>query len=126
MLPNFLFPEQIVSTDSEGEPIKLENAAGQMIQLTLGITDVIEQQSLDVSVLGSADGIDWGTKPLTTFPQKFYKGMYTIILDLTERPEIQFLRVRCKVNRWGHWTSPPMFKLFVFAELLARAERAGR
>jgi hypothetical protein len=118
MLPNFVFPEQAVTQDGEGPAVEIDGAAGQVIQLTLGITDAIEQESLEVAVYGSAGGEDWTGKPLTSYPQKFYKGMYTILVDLTPTPEVRFLKVKYKMNRWGHWTSGPMFKFFVFAEPL--------
>lgn len=121
MLPNFLFPEQAVGKDGEGPPVAIEGSSGRMLQLTLGITDVIEQESLEVLVFGSASGIEWGAKPLLSYPQKFYKGIYTVLLDLGATPEIAHLKVKYKVNRWGHWTTPPMFKFYVFAEPLAAA-----
>jgi hypothetical protein len=118
MLPNFLFSEQAVTQDGDGPAIEIDGASGHVVQLTLGITDAIEQQSLDVAVYGSPNGAEWGAKPLTTFPQKFYKGMYTILLDLSPWPETRFLKINYKMNRWGHWTSGPVFKFFVFAEPL--------
>jgi hypothetical protein len=119
MLPNFLFPETEVNKDGEGPVLALENAAGKLLQLTLGITEAVEQESLDVLVFGSADGNEWGAKPLLSFQQKFYTGTYTMILDLTALPEVRFLKVKYKAARWGHWTTGPEFKFYVFAELLA-------
>jgi len=118
MLPNFLFEEQTVTTNGEGPPLDIQDAAGKAIQLTLGITEIVEQESLDVAIYGSADGIEWTPKPLTSFPQKFYNGMYTIVLDLRPLPEIRFLKAVYKMNRWGMWTSGPSFKFFVFAEIV--------
>ena len=118
MLPNFLFPEQLVTSNSEGPALDISDRTGTVIQLTLGITDIVEQESLDVAVFGSVNGEEWGVKSLTTFPQKFYKGMYTILLDLTATPDIRFLKIKYTMNRWGHWTTGPAFKFFVFAEPL--------
>jgi hypothetical protein len=125
MLPNFLFPEQAVTQDGEGAALEIGDAAGAVIQLTLGITDLIEQESIDVTIYGSAAGVEWSVKPLATFPQKFYKGMYTILLDLTPASDVHFLKVKYKMNRWGHWTTGPMFKFFVFAEPLPGGGTAG-
>jgi hypothetical protein len=119
MLPNLLFSEQVVTTNGEGPPIDIGDAAGKSVQLTLAITEIVEQESLDVAIYGSPDGVEWSVKPLTTFPQKFYKGMYAILLDLTATPDIRYLKVKYKVNRWGMWTSGPMFKFFVAAEKAA-------
>ncbi|HYP04613.1 MAG TPA: hypothetical protein VER03_00125 [Bryobacteraceae bacterium] len=117
MLPNFLVEEQAVEKDGEGPVVALEGAAGKALALTLGITDVKEQQSLDVQIFGSADGSEFGTKPLTTFAQQFYKGISTATFDLAPTPEIQYLRARWKVGRWGHSVDAPMFRFYVFAEL---------
>jgi len=38
--------------------------------LTLGITRIIEQESLDVSIWGSANNAEWGAKPLLSFSAK--------------------------------------------------------
>src|SRR5688572_7860369 len=101
MLPNFLFEEQTVTTNAEGPALDIHDAAGKAIQLTLGITETVEQASLDIAIYGSADGIEWTPKPLTTFPQKFYNGMYTILLDLRSLPDMRFLKAAYKMNRWG-------------------------
>jgi hypothetical protein len=119
MLPNFLFPETEVQKDGEGPAVPVEDAAGKMLQLTLGITEVIEQESLEVTIHGSSDGADWSAKPVAAFPPKFYTGIYTILLDLAQTPETRFLRVRYKAARWGHWTSGPSFRFYVFAETAA-------
>ena len=37
---------------------------GETLILTFGITRIIEQESIDLSIWGSADGTDWGAKPL--------------------------------------------------------------
>ncbi|MEJ7605284.1 MAG: hypothetical protein WKF37_03230 [Bryobacteraceae bacterium] len=113
MLPNFLLPEQALSEDGEGPAIEIP--AGRTLELTLGITHVIEQESLDVSVYGSADGSNWSPKPLTAFPQKFYPGIWSILLDLSPQPDLRQLKVRFKMNRWGKWSSGPTFRFYVFA-----------
>ena len=118
MLPNFLFPESEVQKDGEGPAVPLEDAAGKTVQLTLGINETTEQSSLDVTVFGSADGSVWGAKPLIAFPQKFYKGVYTILLDLADSPDVRFLKVKYKTGRWGHWTTPAQVAFYVFAEPL--------
>jgi hypothetical protein len=118
MLPDFLFPEAEVLKDGEGPSVSIENAAGVPVQLTLGITGTVEQESLDVAVFGSADGNEWAAKPLAAFPQKFYQGTYTIVADLGQSPDVRFLKVKYKMGRWGHWTDGPKFTFYVFAEPL--------
>lgn len=119
MLPNFLVEEQAVSKDGQGPVVSLDSAAGKTLALTLGITGVEEQQSLDVQVFGSADGADWSAKPLTSFAQQFYKGLSTTTFDLVSTPEVRYLQARWKVGRWGHSPEPPMFRFYVFAEVQA-------
>jgi hypothetical protein len=116
MLPNFLLPETIARQAGTGSGLELAATAGKPLLLTLGITNVIEQESLDVAIQGSAEGQTWNDKPLLTFPQKFYCGTYTLLLDLSSHPEIKHLRVHWKMNRWGRGEPVPQFGFFVFAQ----------
>src|ERR1035438_3957826 len=72
MLQEFLLPETTVREAGAGSEIDLGGQVGGTLLLTLGITRIIEQQSIDISIWGSADGTDWGAKPVASFPQKFY------------------------------------------------------
>ncbi|MFQ5927082.1 MAG: hypothetical protein ACE5MH_06565, partial [Terriglobia bacterium] len=74
------------------------------------IHEVIEQESLDISLWGSPDGSTWGSQPILKLPQRFYTGTTQIVLDLRERPEVKFMRVRWDVNRWGRGQPVPRFK----------------
>jgi hypothetical protein len=116
MLPNFLLPESVLREDGSSPSVPVGDAKGKLVSLTLGITRIIEQESLDVSIWGSSDGTNWGTKPLLTFPQKFYCGTYTLLLDLTEYPDVEYLRVQWKMNRWGRGEPKPMFGFYVFGQ----------
>ncbi len=100
-------------------------AAGSMVLLTLGIVDIVEQESLDVTISGSADGETWGDKPLREFPQKFYAGTYQILMDLSAHAEVKFLRAEWKVARWGVGEQTPMFKFYVFAEPFEEASKTA-
>jgi len=92
MLPQFVLPETTVRAAGTGSEIHLGEEPNATLILTLGITRIIEQESLDLSVWGSADGSEWGAKPLASFPQKFYCGTYQILLDLSDHPGVKFLR----------------------------------
>ena len=109
MLDLFLVPEIVVEADGESAPVELGDGAGKNSLLTLAITKILEQQSLDVSIWGSADGQEWGAKPLTAFPQKFYEGVYQLLVDLTEHADIRFLKAKWHVNRWGVGDPKPRF-----------------
>jgi hypothetical protein len=116
MLPGFLLPETTIREAGNGPVADLGDRAGSVVLLTLGITRIIEQQSLDVSIWGSPDGTDWGAKALIAFPQKFYCGTYQILLDLGARPEIKFLRVKWLTARWGKGDPKPLFGAYLFAQ----------
>ena len=118
MLPQFLLPETTVREAGTGPVIGLGEERGGTLILTLGITRIIEQESLDISIWGSSDESDWGTKPLVAFPQKFYCGTYQIILDLTDHPDVRYLRAKWAVNRWGKGELKPLFGFYVFAQVL--------
>jgi hypothetical protein len=124
MLPNFLVPETEQRDNGASEPVALGDAKGTMITLTLGITRIIEQESLDVAIVGSVDGKEWSEKPLFSFPQKFYCGTYTVFVDLTRHPDIAYVKALWKMNRWGRGDPKPLFGFYVFAEE-AQAIRAA-
>jgi hypothetical protein len=77
----------------------------------MDITDQIEQESVDLSIWGSADGQDWGKMPQLKMPQRFYRGETRQILDLSMKPEIRFVRARWELARWGRVAPHPMFVL---------------
>jgi hypothetical protein len=102
-----------VNAPGDGPATDISGAASRVFLLTLTITNVVEQESLDVGIFGSADGKAWGAKPLETFPQKFYRGQHPILLDLTGQPDIRWLRVHWVVHRWGRGDATPMFEFQV-------------
>jgi len=116
MLPGFLLPETTIREAGNGSELDLGDMRGRVLLVTLGITRIIEQESLDVAVWGSADGKEWGAKPLVSFPQKFYCGTYQILLDLTEHSDLRFLRANWTVQRWGKGDNKPLFGFYVFAQ----------
>jgi hypothetical protein len=119
MLPSFLIPESVVREDGQSQEISLGTSQGKTVLLTLGITRIIEQESLEISIWGSADNAAWGAKPLASFPQKFYCGTYQLVLDLTEHPDVQYLRAGYKTNRWGRGEPKPLFEFYLFAQEMA-------
>jgi hypothetical protein len=119
MLPQFLLPETLVREAGQSPDMDLGEPQSGTLVLTLGITRIIEQQSIDLSVWGSADGADWGLKPLVAFPQKFYCGTYQVVLDLNGRP-MRYLRAKWLVNRWGKGDPKPLFGVYLFAQALDR------
>ena len=121
MLPAFVFPETTINEKGTGPAVELGQATGQLLVLTLGILDVVEQESLDVSLEGSTDGEEWNEAPVRAFPQKFYAGTYSILVDLSAHPDVRYLRANWTLNRWGVGSLTPMFKFYVFAEVFEEA-----
>jgi len=105
--------ETVAETDGSGPAFELGTLAGKPLLIALRIADIIEQESLHVSVWGSPDAKDWGAQALFWFPQKFYRGAAPAALDLRQRPEIKFLQARWEVNRWGRGYPRPYFKFAV-------------
>jgi len=116
MLPGFILPETTIRAAGTSPALELGNSENGMVLLTLGITRIIEQESLDVSIWGSADGVEWGTKPLIAFPQKFYCGTYQVLLDLQSYPQVKLIRAKWQASRWGKGDPKPLFGIYVFAE----------
>jgi len=106
MVPAFLFPDGIAREDGHGAETSLGDSRGRSLLLTLGITRIVEQESLDVSIWGSADGHAW--QLLASFPRKFYCGIYSLMLDLSRRCEIRYLRAHWRMGRWGGGESKPL------------------
>lgn len=102
-------PNTVVTTKGDGSAIEVRGAANRVFLVTLSITQIIEQESLDVGIFGSADGVTWETKSIAAFPQQFYTGEIPMLLDLTSHPAIKFVRAQWAVARWGRGTETPMF-----------------
>ncbi len=114
MMDAFLVPEKTtVTAKGDGPILELRPAEGRVFLLTLAITNIIEQESLDVSIHGSTDGAAWDLKSIVAFPQKFYREEAPLLLDLTARSEVKFIRAHWEVARWGRGTETPMFEFHV-------------
>ena len=127
MMDLYLVPENTkVTAKGDSDPIDVLGLSTHVLLLTLNITNVIEQESLDVSIYGSADGVTWSEKPLVAFPQKFYRGEHPLLLDLSGKHDVKMLRAHWEVGRWGRGTETPMFEFQVRvrevpANMLAKA-----
>ena len=116
MLPRFLVEDGIRQEDGFSEAIDISTESSRVLLLTLGITRIIEQESLDLAIYGSEDGSTWSAQPVLAFPQKFYCGVNAMILDLSDNPAIRFVRMQWKMSRWGRGVPIPLFSFYVFAE----------
>jgi hypothetical protein len=114
MLDTFLVPEKtIVNAKGDGPSVDVSGATHRVLLASLHITNIIEQESLDVSIYGSADGTTWTPKPIASFPQKFYRGQQPLLVALTQHPEVKFVRAHWEASRWGRGTETPMFEFHV-------------
>jgi len=103
----------VASAKGDGPVVDVSGASNRVFLATLGITKIIEQESLDVSIYGSADGAAWDAKSLAAFRQEFYTGEYPLLLDLTAHPAVKFVRAHWEMARWGRGTETPMFEFGV-------------
>jgi hypothetical protein len=111
MIDTSLVPAHtLVSAKGDGSAADVIAASSRVFLVTLAITKIIEQESLDVSIYGSADGTTWGAKSIAAFPQKFYCGESPLLLDLTAHEDVKFVRAHWEVARWGRGTETPMFE----------------
>jgi len=98
-----------MEANGDGAAFDISASTSRTYLCRLTVSDQIEQESLDVSIYGSADGETWTKKPLLKLPQQFYRGTTKMVLDLSFRPELKFLRARWELNRWGRVAPMPMF-----------------
>jgi len=99
----------LMNANGDGPAFDISRSPTRTFLCCLTVTDQIEQESLDVSIWGSAEGETWTKRPLLKLPQQFYRGTTKMILDLSLRAEIKFIRARWELNRWGRVAPTPMF-----------------
>ena len=103
-------PDTLMESNAGGEAIDVGGSASRTFLCMLVISDQIEQEYLDVSIWGSADGQSWATQPLLRLPQRFYRGETRGVLELALRPEVKFIRAKWDVFKWGRGAPVPMFR----------------
>ncbi|HLI62586.1 MAG TPA: hypothetical protein VKV05_04245 [Terriglobales bacterium] len=114
MLDAFLVPPKtVITAKGDSEPLDVSGATNPIFLLTLSISSVVEQESIEVSLFTSADGTTWDPKPVAALPQKFYVGEYPLLVDLSSAPNVKFVRAHWDVTRWGRGPSAPRFEINV-------------
>ncbi len=132
MLDTYLVPENTaVTAKGDGEATDLCGATQRVFLVALKISEVVEQEAIDIMISGSTDGVTWDPKGLLSFPQKFYPGETPMLLDLSKRADVKFVRAHWEVNRWGRGPEEPRFVFDVRmrevpADLLAEAQRTAK
>jgi hypothetical protein len=104
-------PNTLVEQNGEAQPVDISASSTRTFFCLMLITAQIEQESLDLSIWGSADGASWGTHPILKLPQGFYRGETRAVLELAMRPEVKFIRAKWELNRWGRVAPTPMFRV---------------
>jgi len=111
MFDVFLVPEKtIVTAKGDSTALDLGAASSKVFLATLSITEVVEQESLEITLFTSPDGATWDTKPVASFPQRFYAGEYPLLVDLSSAEGAKFLRAHWEVNRWGRGPTAAKFE----------------
>jgi hypothetical protein len=103
--------DTLVKENGNSVPVDIRASQTRTFYCVLNIADQIEQESVDVSIWGSADGENWGTHPILKLPQQFYRGETRAVLELSLVPEVNFIRAGWDLNRWGRVAPLPMFVL---------------
>ena len=98
-----------LESNADGESFDISASETRTFLCHLTITDQLEQESLDVSIWGSPDGQEFGKRPILKIPQQFYRGTTKMVLDISSRTEVKFLRAKWELNRWGRVAPTPMF-----------------
>jgi hypothetical protein len=114
--PNCLLSGALRKGDGTGPVVPLGEHRSKLLVITLGISDVVERTGLTVSVWGSPDQQQWGDKPLLTFRQRQYCGVYSVLLNMAMHTDVRYLRVQWSMNLWGRGERIPMFGFEVFLE----------
>ena len=110
---NLIPLDTVVEENGAGEPVDISASATRTFFCTLYISDQLEQESIDVSIWGSPDGVKWDAHPILKLPQRFYRGETRAVLELSYWPEVKFIQARWELNRWGRVAPLPMFKVGV-------------
>ena len=118
-------PQTRVAENGHGAAIDIRSSATRTFLCTLEIFDQIEQESLDVAIWASADGQDFGAKPILRIPQRFYKGDTRQILDLSHLPTANFIRASWELVRWGRVAPHPIFVIGLRAEEVPAMSQVG-
>lgn len=107
---------KIVKEDGFGPAVDVRLHDRRLLVLTLDINSVAEEGCLLISVWGSPDATDWGSRPLNSFPKKYYCGVYSILLNLAAFPDVHYLRLEWRVAPWFKGKPTPTFGFSVFFE----------
>jgi hypothetical protein len=115
-----------LTSNGDGESRDVGASQTRTFLCSMLITGQLEQESVDISIWGSANGQDWGKFPLLKMPQRFYRGETRQVLDLSMQPDVRFIRAKWELMRWGRVAPHPVFALgFHLSEVPAFAHKTA-
>ena len=100
-------PATVIVQKGDSPAVEISEALNRVFLLTLRITEAVEQEYLELELMGSSDGTTW--RPLAAVPQRFYVGEYPTLMDLNADCDTRLLRVHWEVARWGRGQLTPHF-----------------
>ena len=74
-----LLPEVMAQSDGAGPVIDVAPERGKLLIVTLSIDYAAEQGGLTISLWGSPNGRDWGSKPMLKLPEEYYDGVSPVV-----------------------------------------------
>ena len=111
-----LVQELLTGEDGTGAAVSLGKMSGKPLLLTLDVTQILEQGSIDISIWGSSGSVEW--RQIATYPRKFYCGSYLLLVDLSREPHVRHLRAQWRMGRWGESEMKPVTGFCISAEEL--------
>ena len=110
MTEAFLLPETNLREAGAGPELCLGEAGAGLLNVTVRITRATERESLEVSIWGSSNGVEWGSQPLAKLPRRFYCGTYHSAIDLSGS-STKYLKAQWRVDRWASGGEKPLFTM---------------
>jgi len=117
MTIEFLLPETSLRGGGVGAGLCLGDSVAGCFAVIVEITRATERGSLELSIWGSRDGVEWGARPLTRLPRCFCCGRYQTVFALPDR-SLRYLRAGWQVAHCSAGGARPAFTAAVFIQEL--------
>jgi hypothetical protein len=100
-------PDTLLTQKGDSPAVEIASSDSRVFLLDLRITQIVEQEYVELWLMGSPDGTTWAAQPLATLPQRFYVGEYPTLIDLSQDLGTRFVRVHWELSRWGRGELTP-------------------
>jgi hypothetical protein len=122
LISQFLVEDTAIQGPGEGPAFDTRAFEGHPFSIILGITHAIEQESIEIDLLASDDGVNWQSRPVFSFPPKYYCGTYEASLaQLRER----YVKPVWRASRWARGDDKPFFRFYLLAQPVRVRAMAG-